>query len=189
MKQLVLVAFLTLVLSINANAQTVISNNYEPITEDQVELQKLSDSFGALNFQYLSFDGGENYGIAACSFNPNNIGVDFGARASFKSHGNLNYDFGINYSFELVNKNDFAGYLTLAIGPSFRIQDKFKLDDDGDIDYKSGFFVDGYINPRLSIKYDRFVASIGYFYWAPKFKFSKNKGAIGGLSLAVGYCF
>lgn len=190
MKNLVIVTLLSLVTFINVNAQTVIKNNYNSTTTENSKEQSTSDSFGSFNFQYMSFDGFDNYGIVDHWINPNRIGGEFGIRASFEDHGNYNVDLGINYSFELTNKNDFSAYLILAVGPSFRLQDKIDgFDKRGNLEYKEGFFVDGYINPRLSIKYSHIIASVGYFYWAPKFKFSKDDGATGGLSLAIGYAF
>lgn len=190
MKNLVIMTLLSLVTFMNVNAQTVIKNNYNSTTTENSTEQSTSDSFGSFNFQYMSFDGFDNYGIADHFINPNRVGGEFGIRANFERHGNCNIDLGINYSFELTNKNDCSAYLILAAGPSLRMQDKFDgLNKYGKITYKDGFFVDGYINPRLSIKYSHIVASVGYFYWAPKFKFSKNDGATGGLSLAIGYAF
>ena len=59
----------------------------------------------------------------------------------------------------------------------------------GKADYKSKTTIDGYINPRFTIKYKMVVASVGYFYWARKFKFSKSDGAIGGVNLSLGCAF
>lgn len=187
MKKLVIVTLLSLITIMNVNAQTVIKNNYNSTSTENSTEQTTSDMFGSYNFQYMSFDGFDNYGLSGHFIFPNRIGGEYCVRSSFEAHGNVNCDLGINYSFELTNKNDFSAYLILAAGPSLRIQDEFDgFDKRGDIKYDEGFFVDGFINPRLSIKYSHIFVSVGYFYWAPKFKFSKNDGAIGGLSLAIG---
>lgn len=187
MKKSLIATFLLLASFMNVNAQTVIKNDYSSTTTDNETEQSTSDSFGTFNLQYMSFDGFENYGFIDHIVNPNNLGYEFGIRYNFKEHGNMNIDLGINYSFELSNKNDNAVYMILAAGPSFRLQDKYDgIDKNYNIQYKLGFFVDGYINPRLSIKFSRVVASIGYFYWAPEFKFSKDDGATGGVNLAIG---
>ena len=146
------------------------------------------ESISPICLQYMSFEGGENYGLVDYFIKPNGIGGEFGLRTSFKQHANFN--FGVNYAHELTSNKDVTALLVMSLGPSLRIQDQVKdIDRYGKADYKSKTTIDGYINPRFTIKYKMVVASVGYFYWARKFKFSKSDGAIGGVNLSLGCAF
>ncbi|MDD6891632.1 MAG: hypothetical protein PUD47_06035 [Bacteroidales bacterium] len=171
------------------NAQTVIRSDYSS-TPTRVETVKESnndyETFYSMQFVFLTFDGGNNYGMAVSWYTPNGIGVDWLTRASFKTYGNYNVDLAANYTFPLAQNDDLSLFLTASIGPSFRMQDEFDFQKDKD---KTKFYIDGIINPRLLLKYQKFTLSAGYFYWAPQFKFSKKDGGMGGLSLSLGYDF
>jgi hypothetical protein len=197
MKRLLFTAFMATAFLFGANAQTVISNDYSsPITgADGQGVSQSSDdeaesySYGAVGF--YSFDGFENWGITYGGINPNGIGLDFALRMNFKKHGNFNADVLLNYSLGLVSKGSTQVALTLAFGPSFRTQDEFKgFNDKLKEEWDTGkFFCDGVLNPRLSIKMGKLALSAGYFYWAPKFKFSKDDGATGGFNCSLGLSF
>lgn len=173
----------------NINAQTVIQNSYDSNKAEVKKDPNVSESFGTVSFQYLSFDGFENYGLAISQNNPNKWGWDMNLRAQFESHGNYNIDWLANYSVELSKSESFGCYLTLAAGPSLRLQDEAEINSKGELKWENGFFIDAVLNPRLTLKVNGLAASIGYFYWAPKFKFSKDDGAVGGLSLSIGLAF
>lgn len=193
MKKVFIVSLLLAALSFCVNAQTIISNDYSTNTPSSYSYsanndfeEDLDSTESVFSFVYQNFDGYSNYGFGDQWMTPGAIGFEFFCRASFESHGNYNIDLAPNYSFKLVRNSDLAAYLVLAAGPSFRMQDKVEIDDDWNINYKLGFFVDCTINPRLVIRYDHIVASVGYYYWAPKFKFGKDNG-IGGVSVSLGW--
>lgn len=197
MKKLLLSAIMATVFLLGTNAQTVITNDYgSPITgadgqDASQNKEEEKESFGAIGLMFYSFDGFENYGLFATHINPNGVGMDFALRANFKDHGNFNADILINYSFDLWSQNSNQLLLTLAAGPSLRTQDQLKgIDSRGKLEYDEGkFFVDCIINPRITVKFGKFVLTGGYFYWAPKFKFTKKDGATGGFNVGLGYDF
>ena len=171
------------------NAQTVVRSDYSkaPTRVDTVKESKNDyDTFSSMQLLFLSFDGGNNYGIGVSSYTPNGIGFDWFVRSAFEEYGNFNQDLAVNYTFSLAQNDDLSLYLTTSIGPSIRIQDIYDFQKDKS---KIKLFVDGIINPRLLLKYKKFSLGAGYFYWAPKFKFSKEDGGTGGLSLSLGYSF
>lgn len=171
------------------NAQTVIRSDYSS-SPTRVETVKESnndyETFSPSQFIFLTFDGFNNYGIGISQYTPNGIGGDWFVRAAFEKYGNINQDIAVNYTFSLAQNDDLYLYLTASIGPSLRIQEVYDFQKDED---KTKLFIDGIINPRLLLKYKKFSLSAGYFYWAPKFKFSKKDGGTGGLSLSIGYEF
>lgn len=191
MKHLILSAVMLLVGLTAANAQ-VVSNNYDdsPITqENKSDENNGKETFSYVGFGFESFNGFNNYGLAMHFLTPNGFGMDYNLRASFKDHGNYNVDVGVNYSFQIWGQEDTNLLLSLALGPSFRLQDELKgFDDHGNAEYKEKFFVDLYINPRVTFRYKRFAISAGYFLWAEKFKFSKGYRA-NGFSATLGYDF
>lgn len=196
MKRLFLSALVATVFLMGTNAQNVIKNDYSsPITGADGQSTTSSDdeaeSFGYAGIMYYGFDGFDNWGIFYGITSPNGLGLDAGLRAQFKSHGNFNGDVLLNYSFGLWSQNNNQVLLTLAAGPSIRTYDEIEgVDNKGKLKYKSGKTAfDGIINPRLTIKFGKIVVTGGYFYWAPKFKFSKDDGATGGFNIGLGYSF
>ena len=197
MKRLLFTAVMATAFFFGTSAQTVINNDYSsPITgADGQGVSQSSDdeaesySYGAVGF--YSFDGFENWGIAYGGINPNGIGLDFAFRMNFKEHGNFNVDALLNYSVGLVSNGSTQVALTFALGPSFRTQDELKgVNSKGNLEWENGkFFCDGVVNPRLSVKLGKLALSAGYFYWAPKFKFSKDDGATGGFNCSLGLSF
>ena len=197
MKRLLFTAVMATAFFFGTSAQTVINNDYSsPITgaDGQGVSQSSGDeaesySYGAVGF--YSFDGFENWGIAYGGINPNGIGLDFAFRMNFKEHGNFNVDVLLNYSVGLVSNGSTQVALTFALGPSFRTQDELKgVNSKGNLEWENGkFFCDGVVNPRLSVKLGKLALSAGYFYWAPKFKFSKDDGATGGFNCSLGLSF
>ena len=193
MKKIFSVAILTIAFGLTANAQTVITNDYGSQTSAS-STQRFSDddeteAFSWAGVSYYSFDGFENWGIDAHNVTPNGLGMDFGARINFEKNGNFNWDLGFNYSFGLWNNNDMNLLLTLAAGPSFRSQTVSEYNEkNGKIEEKSKFYIDCFINPRLSFKASKFVVTAGYYFWAPKFKFGKDYKA-DGFNVGVGYVF
>ena len=197
MKRLLFTAVMATAFFFGTSAQTVIYNDYSsPITgADGQGVSQSSDdeaesySYGAVGF--YSFDGFENWGIAYGGINPNGIGLDFAFRMNFKEHGNFNVDVLLNYSVGLVSNGSTQVALTFALGPSFRTQDELKgVNSKGNLEWENGkFFCDGVVNPRLSVKLGKLALSAGYFYWAPKFKFSKDDGATGGFNCSLGLSF
>lgn len=176
------------------NAQTTVIRSDYSSSQTRVETVKESNNdyeiFSPAQFLFLTFDGGNNYGISMSQYTPNGIGFDWNMRAEFKEYGNYNTDLAVNYTFPLSQNDDLFLYLTVSIGPSLRMQDVEEVDFETlKKEYKQKYFIDGVMNPRLVMKYKKFTLSAGYFYWAPQFKFSKDDGATGGLSLSLGYIF
>lgn len=197
MKKIIFSAFIALIAFVSTNAQDVITNNYDsPITSADGQSVNTNsteedESFGGLGLMYYSFDGFENYGLNSNYTNPNGVGLDFGVRAQFKDHGNFNFDLLFNYSFGLWKQDSNQLLLTLAAGPSLRTQDEISgFDKRGNIEYNSDkFFIDAVVNPRLTVKFGKIYITGGYFYWAPKFKFSKDDGATGGFNIGIGIAY
>lgn len=171
------------------NAQTVIKSDYSssPTKAESVKQSNNDyETFYSTQFIFLTFDGGNNYGVGLSWYTPNGIGFDWFVRAAFEDYGNFNQDLAVNYTFPLAQNDDLSLYLTASIGPSIRVQNVYDLKKEED---KTKLFIDGMINPRLLLKYKKFTLGAGYFYWAPQFKFSKKDGGMGGLSLSLGYQF
>ena len=192
MKKLI-ISLLMAASALLVNAQTVIRSDYSssPTKAESVkESNNDYETFFPAQFVFLTFDGGNNYGIAVSQYTPNGIGFDWLTRASFKEYGNYNMDLAVNYTFLLSQNDDLSLFLTASIGPSFRMQDVQEYDFDAQKEKdKTKYYIDGVINPRLLLKYKKLTLSAGYFYWAPQFKFSKKDGGTGGLSLSLGYEF
>ena len=192
MKKLI-ISLLMAASALLVNAQTVIRSDYSssPTKAESVkESNNDYETFFPAQFVFLTFDGGNNYGIAVSQYTPNGIGFDWLTRASFKKYGNFNMDLAVNYSFLLSQNDDLSLFLTASIGPSFRMQDVQEYDFYAQKEKdKTKYYIDGVINPRLLLKYKKLTLSAGYFYWAPQFKFSKKDGGMGGLSLSLGYEF
>lgn len=196
MKKLLLSALMATVFLMGTNAQNVITNDYSsPITgadgQSTTSTDDEAESFGYAGLMYYGFDGFDNWGIFYGFTSPNGLGLDAGLRAQFKSHGNFNGDILLNYSLGLWSQNNNQVLLTIAAGPSIRTYDEIDgVDKKGNLKYSSGKTAfDGIINPRLTIKFGKIVVTGGYFYWAPKFKFSKDDGATGGFNIGLGYSF
>lgn len=191
MKKIILTMVSVMISCVFANAQTVITNNYDtPI--QSVNGNNLSNqsknnnddvetiSYGGL--AYYSYDGFENWGLSFGSLNYNGFGLDFNIRNNFDgSHGNLNVDLCPNYSIGLYNDNNTTVFFTLAAGPSVRTQDKLTGFDDYDQpQYESAkTYLDLMVNARLSLKFNRFMISAGYDVWGAEFKLSKGYKADG----------
>lgn len=192
MKSLLLSVVMALVGLTTANAQ-VVSNNYDsPVTQESKSENNSEEkeTVGYIGLGFWSFSQGENYGLTGINVTPNGLGVDFAYRMEFHEHGNFNVDFGPNYSFNIWGNGDAKLLLTAALGPSFRLQDQIdekKSIKEGKEEWKEKFFVDMYINARATFNYKRIVISAGYYYWAPKFKFGKDKG-LGAFYATLGYC-
>lgn len=172
------------------NAQTTVIRSDYSSSQTRVETVKESnnnyETFSPGQFIFLTFDDFNNYGIGLSQYTPNGIGFDWFVRAAFEKYGNFNQDLAVNYTFPLAQNDELSLYLTASIGPSIRIQNVYDFQEEED---KTKLFIDGVTNPRLVMKYEKFTLSAGYFYWAPQFKFSKDDGAMGGLSLSLGYEF
>lgn len=183
-------AFLTVLMVVatifSANAEKI---NFASLAPNKTQGTNASDenTISSFNLVYYSFDGFENYGFSYYCPTPNGLGAEGNIRANFKSHGNYNFDLALNYTFEIINKDDIGLYLVLAAGPSLRTQDEAEIDNKGKIEWNEKVKFDGIINPRLSVKYKRFLLSGGFFYWAPEFKFGDD--AITGFNIALGCTF
>lgn len=195
MKKSILTALVAIV-CLSVNAQTVITNNYDSSTNsaDGQSVQPNTDdekeSFGYLGLMYYSFDGFENYGAVTGIVNPNGIGYELAIRSQFKKHGNYNFELLLNYSFGLWAQGANQVAFTLAAGPSMRSYEEIEgMDKYGNFKYKAATAFDCILNPRLTAKFGNLIISGGYYYWAPKFKFSKDDGATGGLNIGVGVTF
>ena len=187
MKKLFLLTFLATSFLVGTSAQTVITNDYgSPITgaNDQ--------TLGIFNLVYYGFEGRSNYGISDYFLNPNKFGFEFNIRMNFEKYGNYNFDIGPNYSFQVWGEGDKKLLITVAAGPSIRMQDvaEYKTDKKGNYkeEKKTKIKFDGFANARLAFNVGRFTISGGYFFWAPEFKFGKDEKA-DGFNVALGYSF
>ncbi len=196
MKKILFTALMVFAFGMNASAQNVITNDYQtPITgADGQNVNESNDgdkeTFGTIGLMYYGFKDLDNYGLYWNMDTPNGFGMDFALRAQFKSHGNFNLDLLFNYSFALWQQNENQLLLTLAAGPSFRSQEAIDgFNKNGSPTYKDKLFVDCGLNPRLTVKVGKFALTGGFYYWAPKFKFSKDDGAQTGFNVGLGYCF
>lgn len=186
MKKIMIFALMVLAISFSANAQIVVANNYDSPISGAADVEEDDDvELGIVGITYYNFDGFENWGISGTRINPNGLGMDFGMRMNFEKHGNLSWDLGLNYSFKLVNNASTKAFLTLAAGPSLRTQDQIDLETG---EWESKFLFDAFANARMAACFDRFYASIGYFLWAPKFKFDGDYRA-DGFNITLGYVF
>lgn len=195
MKKFFCLAMLAFAFGFNANAQTVIENDYSPITQADGTSTTVTDnedeSIGAFNITYYKFDGFENWGFSDYFINPNSLGIDFAIRMNFKKYGNYNIDLGPNYAFKLWSNDNMRLFLIPALGPSFRMQEvpevsvnkkTGKVTEETKTEYKFDFFA----NVRLTFCVGRFLISGGYFYWSPEFKFDGDT-KVDGFNVSIGY--
>ena len=175
------------------NAQTVIrsdysksTSSYEVSTVDDYETKGLV----SLN-HYLDF-GKFNLSVRGAFLNPNSFGVDYGwTMVDGGENGNVStdcqmFDLGPNYSFLLSSSDKTKLYLTLGLGPSMDFTTIYD-NNSKETKSKTKFYVDAFINPNLIFMYKRFSVSLGYYFRAPQFKFSKKDGADGYLALGIGW--
>ena len=98
------------------------------------------------------------------------------------------FDLGPNYSFLLSSSEKTKLYLTLGLGPSVDVVSSSVYDKiEKETKSKTKLYVDAFINPNLIFMYKRFSVSLGYYFRAPQFKFSKKDGADGYLALGIGW--
>ena len=174
MKKLLLLAVMVTMFLSGANAQT---DDYD-------------DVISQYGLMFYGFDGFENYGLTMGFRHQSGLGFEAAVRSQFKKHGNKSSDWLIHYTPCILSKGRNSLFLSLAAGPSLRLQDDVKgIKNNGDIEWESKFTCDGVVNPRLIIKIGRVMLSGGYFYWAPKFKFNKDDGATDGYNIGLAYTF
>lgn len=199
MKKTLLMAIVAVAFGLNANAQTVINNNYgSPIQSANGQTATVDDSdeseaISSFNLVYYGHKGFSNYGFTDYFLNPNGLGFDFGLRTNFKKNSNFNVDLGINYAFQLLKNGDLKLFFVPSIGPSLRLQsyEEFNYNSKtGKTTTKSktGFYCDLFFNPRITINYGHIMITGGYYMWAPKFKF--EDGYLNhGFNVALGWAF
>ncbi|MBQ9561106.1 MAG: hypothetical protein IJV10_02365 [Prevotella sp.] len=200
MKRIILSVIISALGFGNTYSQTIVRNNYDtPIGDETIQQDREehgNQRIGVIKFTFLSFKGGENYGIGGELLNANGIGGEYCVRTDFKSHGNINIDLGLNATYEILKDDDTNFLFTIAAGPSIRMQDELsdikvnynqytgKYTTTEKYDFK--FYVDLIVNPRFSLRYKNVLISAGYFMWAPKAKFSD--GALAhGFQATLGY--
>lgn len=199
MKKTLLLILTAALFSLSSQAQTVITNDYgdSPITGADGQPVSSSDNddeaISSFNVAYYNFDGDSNYGISVYGMNPNHVGVDFNIRLNFEKYGNYNVDLCLNYSFKLWGENGTKLLLVPSVGPSFRMQDRPKVDYNertGNVkkESKTEYKFDLVANPRLALCANRFTFSVGYFLWGAEFKLKKGYKA-DGFNVALGYSF
>lgn len=165
-------------------------NNEQQTVQSPSNGEETKKTLSALGLNYYSFDGYDNWGFGGYFISCNGFGMDITLRSQLKSHGNFNVDLGLNYSYQIYQKDNMYALLTLAAGPTFRTQDEPEIDYYGKITWKTGsFFCDAFVTPRLTLYVNKFSITAGYYYWAPKWKFSKDDGASGGFCASIGYDF
>lgn len=136
-----------------------------------------------------TFEKDHSFGFGATIINPNFIGFEIESLFSINS-GKFTgggVDVGPNYAFELPTAGDIRLFLTASLGPTIYYSQK--VDDEGKETSKMKFNFGAYGDAKFVVNYKRFMISAGYIYRAPEFKFSKNKGASGGLIVSVAYDF
>lgn len=179
----------------STNRALAVATSPNPNNEQQTVLPspdggETKKTLSAIGLNYYSFDGFDNWGLGGYFISCNGFGMDLALRSQLKSHGNFNIDLGLNYSYQIYQKDNMHALLTLAAGPTFRTQDEPEIDYYGKITWKTGsFFCDAFITPHLTLYVNKFSITAGYYYWAPKWKFSKDDGARGGFCASIGYDF
>ena len=177
------------------NAQTVIRSDYSTPTSSN-EVSTVNDyetkSLVTLN-HYLDF-GKFNLSVRGCTLKPNSFGFEFGwigadgDEADDVSIFCNMFDLGANYTYVLSSSEKTKLYLTLGLGPSLDIATATVYDKtEKESKSETKMYIDGYINPNLIFMYKRFSVSLGYYFRAPQFKFSKKDGADGYLALGIGW--
>lgn len=159
-------------------------NDYGYDNSNEVNNNKTNvNTVNAVNLIYYGFDGFSNYGIGFQGINENGFGFGITIRSSLKDNAPFNEDLDFSYSYPLSLNADCTVFLTMALGPSIRMQNE--SDEKGSDKLK--FYIDGFINPRVSLKYKKLLLSGGFFFWAPQFKFSKEEGGTSGFNVALGF--
>ena len=177
--------------SMLANAQTVITNDYTTPTSSNEESTYERNHLVTLN-HYLDF-GKFNLSVRGISLKPNSFGFEWGYTMVDDEYGDADIfayllDLGPNYSYLLSSSEKTKLYLTFGLGPSFDYSTSSVFDEtEMETKSKSKIYIDGYINSNLIFMYKRFSLSLGYYYRAPEFKFSKKDGAKGCLALGIGW--
>ena len=191
--------YFLVMLALMANKMAM-ANEYNVSAQDGNVLSDASSSsdkrdlIGGIFLVYYGFDGFCNYGVSDYFLKPNGVSGEFNLRTQFKQYSNYNVDLGINYSFLLWEQDKATLLLTLAAGPSFRMQNVSQIEYNERTgktteESKEKFYIDGFVNPRLTLQVGKVILSAGYFYWAPQFKFSKDDGATGGFNVGIAYNF
>ena len=183
-----IVFFLIGILSLPANAQKVVKNNYTIGSENSItNSEKIKSGVVSANISYYDYDGYENWAYSMYILKPDGFGFEWTMRKNFDDGGNFNVDLGVNYSFSLVEKKDIQLLFTLGLAPSLRAQYEFDFEK---YDWKDemSFFFDGCANLRLHFRYKWILLSGGYNLWAPKFKFG-NDYRLDGFNVALGWAF
>lgn len=191
---MILSAFIATI-CLSANSQILTTNNESDENATNTNVQNVvtvnddeKHDFSYFGLVYYGFDGFSNYALSGGGVNPNGFGYDLAFRVNFEEHGNKSWDILPNYSFGLMRKGPNQLAITIAAGPSIRLQDEFAgIDKSGKAKYDFKTSVDAIINPKLTVKLGHLTLYGGYFYWAPKFKFSKNDGATGGFNIGIFY--
>ena len=177
----------------SVNAQSLIKNDYSSTSATATTKTTESDkveSCSSMGLSYYSFDGFENWGLNVVNgVEPNGWFFDLIVRAQFKEHGNYNGDLLLNYSFLLSHSENATAFLKIAFGPSLRVQDQAKLNSKGNLKWEEKCFCDAVFKPTLGVKLGKIVLEAGAMYWAPKWKFSKDDGAVWGFTGGIGYAF
>lgn len=177
------------------NAQTVIRSDYStPTSNEEISEEKYYEKkyITSVN-HYLDF-GKFNLSVRGLFLNPNSFGFEFGwigvdaGEVDDIDFSSQMFDIGANYTYLLSKGENTSLYLTLGLGPSLGFYtatafDKKELESKS----KTKTYIDGYFNPNLVFMYKKFYLSLGYYYRAPQFKFSKKDGADGYLALGIGW--
>lgn len=177
------------------NAQTVIRSDYStPTSSNEVSTVDDYETKGLVTLNhYLDF-GKFNLSVRGTFLNPNSFGVDSGfIMVDGGKNGDVSidcvmFDLGPNYSFLLSSSEKTKLYLTLGLGPSVDSMTSSVYDKkEKETKSKTKLYVDAFINPNLIFMYKHFSISLGYYYRAPQFKFSKKDGADGYLAFGIGW--
>lgn len=185
---------------VNANAQSVVRNNYG---DDKSKNLSLSSSLAsstqvvtntnddtpcmnAVFGTYANYDKNA-WGAEALMINDQSLGLDVGFRYQniSKYQDFMWLSFGLNYSLNIVDKNDTKVFLvgSFDLGVDFADVPNEKFTGS---DFK--IFLDAILTPRLVMKLNHFALYAGYSWTAHKFKFKKYS-VQDGFTLGVGYAF
>lgn len=207
MKKKILSVLSIFMLSMNANAQVVISNDFgtpvgnaDDLNSDvswrwNDDYHRAANSFNIYDDDY-GYDYDEPYIYVGASWYLDKGANVFGINAGYQGWNHLGGEFNIitdetfknawdfnlnaNYSFGIWKTGSSMGMLTFAIGPSYYMY-KTPQKTDGQVDL--------IVDPRLCVRVNHIVITAGYQQRFRKFKLTKEYTADPMFHLGVAYCF
>lgn len=205
MKRVILSAFMAALLSMNANAQVVISNDFGTPVGNADDLNsdvnwRWNDDYhrggNSFSFNDDDYDYDEPFFFAGASWYLDSSTNVFGINGGYMGYNRLggeinivtdqsfdnNWDFGaaVNYSLGIWKTGSSMGILTFAVGPTYHLY-KTTAGNEGQCDI--------IVDPRLSVRVNHILITAGYQQRFNKCKFTKEYTADPMFHLGVAYCF